>query len=99
MNRKACAEQLILSSIEESRSGFLMLEILLVVAIIALIGGGAYFRGIQNNDSQIEMGINADKKAKETIRQLNEQSLKQQNAIDRLKNSATSSLNQKPVLE
>ncbi|MDP1689210.1 MAG: prepilin-type N-terminal cleavage/methylation domain-containing protein [bacterium] len=99
MNRKTCTERFILSGVEGNRNGFILLEIILVIAVIALIGGGAYFKGLQNNETQIQTGIDVGKKAEETIHQLNEQNLKQQNAIDRLKNSTTSSPDQKPVLE
>lgn len=82
-----------------NRNGFMLIEILLVIAFVALIGSGLYFKSNENGESQVQTGLNAEKRAEDVVNQINEQSLNQKNALERLNNRATSTPDKKPVLE
>lgn len=77
-----------------NRSGFTLLGIILALAIITLIAsGGFYFKGLQSPRSTIETGLDAEKKAKEVVEQINKQDLQKQNVINKLSDGSTSTTN------
>ena len=55
-----------------SHKGFGLLEIIVVVAIIALlIGGGVFFGQFQHQQSMIDVGRKAEERAEELVKKIN----------------------------
>lgn len=81
-----------------SRYGFGMIEVLVSVVIVALlVGGGFYFNGTlwpsgpwsgrQNQKSTIQVGLNAEQKARDVAARATNQAKQQQNQIDQINGS------------
>ena len=69
-------KEFVLSKINspESKFGFGLISIVIVVAVIAIFaGGGLYFNEIQKNKSVIQIGLEAEKKAKELKEKIEKQ--------------------------
>ncbi len=66
----------------QKRGGFALLEVIIVLAILALLfGGGWYAKNLQREQSMIETGVDAQKKAIEVKQQLEKQARDQQKMI------------------
>ena len=88
-------------------NAFVLLELVIVIAVLALIaGGGFYIKGQQGEPVTIQRGIDAESKAEEVVDQISKRGEKEQNAIQELnpKTASTTSISKptpssKPVLE
>ena len=62
-----------------ARSGFGLLELLIVIAILALImTGGFYIKNLQGQRSTLEIGTNALQQAEQLKQKLNQQAHEQE---------------------
>ena len=70
------------------RYGFVLLEIIIVIALIILLfGGGFYLKSLENRKNVIESGIQAEKKIREIQQQIqnqNRSSSSEENIINQL---------------
>lgn len=74
-----------------ARRGFALLEILIAVVVIALlVGGGLYIKYSEQSENAAQVGTNAIQQAKQVQQQVDTQTSEEQNAIDQLGQSATS---------
>ncbi len=68
-----------------SRSGFGLIETIIVITILSiLVGGGLYLKNLDNQKTIIEQGIDAEKKAKELKNQLDERTQEEKNIYNQI---------------
>jgi prepilin-type N-terminal cleavage/methylation domain-containing protein len=72
-----------------NRKGFALIEILIVVAVIALLaGGGWYVAHLKNEQAAVTNGRNAEQQAKQAVQQVNQLTQQEQNAMDQITGNA-----------
>jgi len=70
------------------RQGFALLEILIVVAIIALLFcGGWYLRGLGNQVNMVQTGVDAEDAARQGIQKMNAAGGRVQDMINQVASS------------
>jgi prepilin-type N-terminal cleavage/methylation domain-containing protein len=76
-----------------NNKGFGLLELVIVVGVIAILsGGGWYLAQLQNEQSTVRTGINAEQQARQVVQQVDQQAGQEQKATDQTTgNSVTTS--------
>ena len=73
------------------RKGFGLIEILIAVVVIAILtGGGLYLKNIQNQQSIVQTGLNAEQQAQQAVQKMSQQSGQEQNSLNQLASSTAS---------
>lgn len=68
-----------------NRKGFGLIEIIIAVAVVALLaGGGVYIKNLQSQQSAAQIGLDAQNKAQQVAQQANQQSQREQNSLNQL---------------
>jgi prepilin-type N-terminal cleavage/methylation domain-containing protein len=81
-----------------NKKGFVLLELIIVIAIIAaLAGGGLYLTQLQNEHSAVTAGVNAEQQAQQVIQQSDQQTQQEQNILDQTAKNTTTTPNPKPT--
>lgn len=66
-----------------NRKGFGLIEIIIAIAVVALLaGGGFYIKNLQSQQSAVQTGLDAEKKAQQVMQQVNQQSQQEQNLLN-----------------
>lgn len=66
-------------------SGFSLLGVLIVTAVIVLLFFGLYARNFEEAASVLETGMDVEKDAQEVVRKMNDQFRKQEDQINRFR--------------
>lgn len=67
------------------RKGFALLEILIVVAVIALLtGGGWYVAHLKSEQSMVQTGVSAEQQAQQVVQQANQQTEEEQDSLSQI---------------
>lgn len=64
------------------RNGFGLIEILIVVAIVAILGSGLYLKNLEGRQSAVQTGLDAEQQARQAVQQANQRSGQDQNLLD-----------------
>ena len=68
-----------------NRKGFGLVEMVIVIGIIAVLGGGGfYFKSLQNNADTVKMGVTAEQQAREAVHLIASTTSEQTDALNQI---------------